>query len=218
MSSPVVHPCCPVCPRPWAAFWFAFIPDTKTHLSNFHLWPAEGSPETLGWSCGPMCFWTSEHLCVRCRERGEVLHHPGPLSAPAHPNTHSPPARYLKELSSALERENRGDGRNQRQCSSRRSIAWLQPLYAPMAPLSNSLSVLFTLLFFSFLWYFTFLTRPYVFGIFFESAINRELSCCSNVHIHQSSIYTVYTVIADTVCIMWIARQPAVPWLKQGFS
>lgn len=38
----------------------AFILGAEPHASNFHLCPAEGSSETLGWSSGPLGLWTSE--------------------------------------------------------------------------------------------------------------------------------------------------------------
>lgn len=48
----------------WVVFMqllcFAFILVAQPRASNLHLCLAEGSSETLGWSSGPLCLWTSE--------------------------------------------------------------------------------------------------------------------------------------------------------------
>lgn len=82
------------------SLYLAFILGAQPHTSNFHLCPAEGSSETLGWSSGPLGLWTSESSTSVhwIQKKGAALH------SPAHSRLtiHSHLLDTSEELSSAL--------------------------------------------------------------------------------------------------------------------
>ena len=93
--------------------WLAFILGARPHASNFHLCPAEGSSETLGWSSGPLGLWTSGPLsppllCFGLKKEGTAFSspaHPRPQSASPYTRTCSIPQKSFQVL---FEKKQRG--------------------------------------------------------------------------------------------------------------
>lgn len=83
--------------RVWILFrqllWF--IQGAQPHASNFHLCPAEGSSEMLGWSSGPLGLWTSESsTSVHWIEKDGAALPALPIRGPSPPQRTLPPAQY----------------------------------------------------------------------------------------------------------------------------
>lgn len=125
------------------------------HASNFHLCQTESSSEMLGWSSGPVGLWTSESTSGHWIEEkeGAILPSPAHSRAPVRLTIHSPPARYLRRaFKCSLKGKIAEMEEIKRLCSSRRSIAWHQPISAPMTSLYRLLlrSLGFHSIYFSF--------------------------------------------------------------------
>lgn len=121
--------------------WLAFILGAKPNASNFHFCLLKAPQRRLAgdlghWAFGPS---SSPFLCVGQKEEGSALPSPAhsrPQSASQYTPTCSIPQKSFQVL---FERGKKQKGKNQRLYSSRRSIAWHQPLSVPMTPLSCSL-------------------------------------------------------------------------------